>query len=102
MVDTYAVILGMAIATYATRALAVFLLSRRLPSGIERFLSHIPAAVFAALVAPPLLAPQGKFAPGLSAVAAVPAAIVAWRTRQVLPTILSGMGSYWALRWVVG
>ena len=99
---TYAVILGMALASYATRALAVFLLSRRLTPGIERFLSHIPAAVFAALVAPALLAPQGSIAPGFPAVAAIPAAVVAWRTRQVLPTILVGMGSYWALRWVVG
>jgi branched-subunit amino acid transport protein len=102
MVDTYTVILGMALATYATRVLAVFLLSRRLTPGIERFLGHIPAAVFAALVAPPLLAPQGGFDPGLPAVAAIPAAVVAWRTRQVLPTILAGMGSYWILRWLVG
>jgi branched-subunit amino acid transport protein len=102
VVDTYAVILGMALVTYATRALAVFLLSRRLPPGIERFLGHIPAAVFAALVAPPLLAPQGPFAPGLPVVAAIPAAFVAWRTRQVLPTILVGMGSYWILRWLIG
>ena len=100
--DTYAVILGMAIVTYATRALAVFLLSRRLTPGIERFLGHIPAAVFAALVASPLLTPQGTFAPGLPAVAAIPAAVVAWRTRQVLPTILVGMVSYWLLRWLVG
>ena len=99
---TYAVILGMALATYATRALAVFLLSRRLPPGVKRFLGHIPAAVFAALVAPPLLAPLGGFAPGLPAVAAIPAAVVAWRTRQVLPTILAGMASFWLLRWLVG
>jgi branched-subunit amino acid transport protein len=92
----------MALATYATRALAMFLLSRRLTPGIERFLGHIPAAVFAALVAPPLLAPQGNFAPGLPAVAAIPAAVVAWWTREVLPTILAGMGSYWILRWVIG
>jgi branched-subunit amino acid transport protein len=92
----------MALATYATRSLAVFLLSRRLTPGIERFLGHIPAAVFAALVAPPLLAPQGSFAPGLPVLAAVPAAVVAWRTRQVLPTIVAGMGSYWILRWAIG
>jgi branched-subunit amino acid transport protein len=101
-VDTSAVILGMAVVTYATRALAIFLLSRRLPPTIERFLSHIPAAVFAALVAPPLFAPEGTFAPGLPAVAAIPAAAVAWRTRQVLPTILVGMGTYWVLRALVG
>ena len=100
--DTYAVILGMAIVTYATRAPALFLLSRRLPPALERFLGHIPAAVFAALVASPLLAPEGRLTLGLPAVAAIPAAAAAWRTRQVFPTILTGMASYWLLRWIVG
>jgi len=101
-VDAYGVILGMALATYATRAPAIFLLSRRLPPALERFLSHIPAAVFAALAFPPLVAPEGSFAPGLPAAAAAVAAAVAWRTRQIFTTILAGMGSYWLLRWVVG
>lgn len=99
---TYGVILGMALVTYLTRALALFLLSRRLPPALERFLGHIPPAVFAALVVPPLLAPEGPFAPGLGAVAAIPAAVVAWRTRQVFPTILVGMGSYWLIRGIAG
>ena len=100
--DVSAVILGMALATYATRALAVFLLSRRLRPALERFLSHIPAAVFAALAVPPLLAPEGSFAPGLPALAALLAVPVAWMTRQVFPTILTGLGAFWLLRWMVG
>lgn len=100
--DAYAVILGMAIVTYATRAPALFLLSRRLPPALERFLGHIPAAVFAALLAPPLLAPEGRLALGFPAVAALPAAAVAWWTRQVFPTIVVGLGSYWLLRWMAG
>jgi branched-subunit amino acid transport protein len=101
-VGAYAVILGMALVTFGTRALAVFLLARRLAPALERFLGHIPAAVFAALIAPPLFAPEGAFAPGMGAVAAIPAAAVAWRTRQVLPTILAGMGTYWVLGWLIG
>ncbi len=96
--DAYGVILGMALATYATRALAIFLLSRRLPPALERFLSHIPAAVFAALAFPPLVAPEGSFAPGVPTAAAT----VAWRTRQVFTAILAGMGTFWLLRWLVG
>jgi branched-subunit amino acid transport protein len=92
----------MALVTYATRAVAVFLLPRRLNPAIERLLAHIPAAVFAALAAPPLLAPEGAIAPGLPAVAAICAAPVAWATRQVFLTILVGVGSYWVLRWWVG
>lgn len=98
--DTLAVILGMAIATYATRAPALLLLSRRLPPGLERFLSHIPAAIFAALLAPPLLIPGGTFNPGADAAAAIPAAIAAWWTRRVPPTILAGLLAYWLIRWL--
>jgi branched-subunit amino acid transport protein len=101
-VDAYSVILGMALVTYATRALAIFFLPRHLPTAVQRFLGHIPAAVFAALLAPPLFAPEGRLTLGLPAVAAIPAAAVAWRTRQVFPTILAGVGSYWLLRWMVG
>lgn len=94
----YALIAAMAVVTYATRAPGIFLLSGRVGPTLERCLRHIPAAVFAALMAPPLLAPAGWPAPGLEAAAAVPAALVAWRTRQVFPTILAGLGAYWLLR----
>ncbi len=97
----YAVILGMAVVTYATRALGVFLLARPLPPLLEQVLGYVPIAVFAALLAPPLLLPQGSFVLGAETVAALPAALIAWRTRQVLPTILAGMGSYWLIRWVM-
>ena len=100
--DVYGVILGMALVTYATRALAIFLLSRRLRPAVERFLAHIPAAVFAALAVPPLLAPEGALAPGLPALAALLAVPVAWRTRQVFPTILGGLVAFWLLRWLAG
>ncbi len=96
----YTVILGMAAVTYATRALGVFLLARRLPPLLEQLLGYVPVAVFAALLAPPLLLPQGTFALGVEAAAALPAALTAWWTRQVLPTILVGMGCYWLIRWL--
>ncbi len=97
----YTVILGMAVVTYATRVLGVFLLAREIPPLLEQVLGYVPIAVFAALLAPPLFLPQGSFAPGPEIVAALPAALVAWRTRQVLPTILVGMGSYWLIRWLM-
>ena len=99
--ETYGVILGMAAVTYATRALGVFALSRQLPPAVERFLHYVPPAVFAALLAPPLLLPEGRVALGIEAAAAIPAAAVAWRTRQVLPTILAGLAAYWLLRWLL-
>ena len=66
----------------------------------EFFLSHIPAAVFAALLAPPLLAPRGTMDPGVEAAAAIPAAIAARWTRRVPPTILAGLAGYWLIRWL--
>ncbi len=99
--EDYTVILGMAVVTYATRSLGVFLLARQLPSLLEQVLGYVPVAVFAALLAPPLFLPRGSFALGAETAAAMPAALVAWRTRQVLPTILVGMGSYWLIRWLM-
>ncbi len=93
----YAVILGMALATYATRAPGVFLLSGEVSPALARLLRHIPAAAFAALMAPPLLAPTGSPSAGPEALAAIPAAVVAWRTRQVFPTILAGLVAFWVL-----
>jgi branched-subunit amino acid transport protein len=94
----YGVILGMALVTYATRAPGLLWQPGRLAPPIERFLRHIPAAVFAALLAPPLFAPQGTLAVGPEALAALPAAVAARRTRQVLPTIVTGVAVYWLLR----
>lgn len=93
----YVLILGMALVTYATRAPGIFLLSGRLAPALARCLKHIPVAVFAALMAPPLLAPAGPFGPGLEAAAALPAALAAWRTRQVFPAIVAGLLAYWLL-----
>jgi branched-subunit amino acid transport protein len=97
-VDAYALILAMAVATYATRAPGIFFFSGRLSPPVERCLRHIPVAVFAALLAPPLVAPAGRLAPSLEALAALPAALVAWRTRQVFPTILTGLAAFWLLQ----
>jgi uncharacterized membrane protein len=62
---------------------------------------HAPGSVFttlAALVAPAALAPRGELEFGVQAWAAVVGAAVAWRTRNVLATILAGMVTYWLLK----
>jgi branched-subunit amino acid transport protein len=54
-------ILGMAAVTYIPRMLPVVILSKiNLPDLLKRWLAYIPPAVLAALLAPSLLAPQGK------------------------------------------
>ncbi len=48
-------ILGMALATYSTRAVALLALRGELAPWLRRWLDYVPVAVFTALVLPPLL-----------------------------------------------
>jgi branched-subunit amino acid transport protein len=93
---------GMALVTYFTRYTAIALLGWELPTLVRRWLRYVPAAVLAALVAPAALAPEGRVEFGLRAWAVLAGAVVAWRTRNVLWTILGGMGVFWLLRAVEG
>jgi branched-subunit amino acid transport protein len=100
---------AIALGTYLTRASFVVLLAgRRVPPWARRLLAYIPCSVLPALVVPAvLLAPgaEGTLAAApLSpkAFAAVLAALVAWRTRSVLGTILVGMGALLLLRQITG
>ncbi len=62
------------------------------PTWAERILRQIPPAALAAIVLPAIVRPEGAFdlaQPRL--VAGVFAALVAWRTRNVLLTLVLGM-----------
>jgi branched-subunit amino acid transport protein len=76
----------------------IALLGREMPPLLTRWLRYVPAAVLAALVAPAALAPNGKLQLGPQAWATAVGAVVAWRTRNVLYTIVIGMAAFWALR----
>ena len=85
------------IVTYAIRA-TFFLLAghmTELPWRVRELLRMIPAAALAALAIPPLLRPGGAesaltlVSPELAA--GVVAGLVAWRTRNLLATIATGL-----------
>ncbi len=80
--------------TLAMRASFLLVAHRmvRVPPRVHRVLRQIPSAALAALVAPAFVRPEGHF-DLLQAHfgAGVLAALVAWRTRSVLLTLLSGM-----------
>jgi branched-subunit amino acid transport protein len=101
-VSSILIFLGMAAATYLTRFTMIAALGAR--SGTEqssllrRWLRYIPPAVLAALIAPPILAPEGRLTVGLPFYAAIVGAGVAWRTRSVFWTILGGLATFWLLR----
>lgn len=100
---TWLVIIGMAVVTYATRAPMLLMLRSELPAWLRRWLAFVPIAVFTALILPELLLSRTT-PPALALGPALPAgivgALVAWRSKNVLLTIVAGMLAFWALRFV--
>ncbi len=97
-------ILGMALATYATRVMTMLALRGDVAPWLRRWLGYVPVAMFTALILPPLLLREQAGAQVLAIGPALPAGmvggLVAWRTGNLLLTILAGMATFWALRWV--
>lgn len=92
-------IIGMGIITYAIRLAPVLLLERiELNPSVRQALKYVPAAVLSAIIFPELFMPAGivHFSPANARlVAGLVAIVVAWRTRNVLWTIATGMGILW-------
>lgn len=92
----------MAIATMATRIPVLLWLSRRqLPAGFFTALKYVPPAVLAAIIAPAALMRGGSLVLGMEN-AGIPASLVAilvaWRTRNLLLTIVLGMAAFFLWR----
>lgn len=90
--------------TYSCRFAFIGLIGdREFPELLKRALRFIPPAVLAAIIFPPILAPDQSLAvspSNLRLYAAAVAALVAWRTRNILATIVAGMAVLWLLDWV--
>lgn len=88
--------------TFAMRLSFIGLYGRwRIPPLVRRALAYVPASVLAALVLPAVVFPaeQGDFTWSNPQIpAAIVAALVAWRTRSTLLTLVVGMGVLWALK----
>jgi branched-subunit amino acid transport protein len=72
------------------------------PDWFVRMLRFVPVAALSALVWPDLVLADGAislFEPRL--VAGLIAAAIAWRTRNILLTIASGMLALWFMQWLV-
>jgi branched-subunit amino acid transport protein len=101
-VSTWATLLAMALVTYATRVLPLLVARRPTHPFLGRTLRYMPPAIFAALIVPPVLTPGGsEAAVNLTRWAGLAGALVAWRTQNVLLTVISGMGSFALLRWLL-
>lgn len=88
--------------TFAIRFSLIALSGRsdRFPEAAQRALRFIPPAIFAALAAPAFLMPDDVIdvsPDNLRLLAGIVASLIAWKTRSVLWTIVSGMASLWIL-----
>ena len=85
--------------TFATRLSFIALFSGvDMPPVLQRALRYVPPAVLSAIVFTELVVRDGRtdLSPGnLRLLAGIVAALVAWRTRNVLLTIAVGMAALW-------
>ena len=95
-------IIGMGVITYSIRIVLFLLLEKvQLKQQWQQALRYVPTAVLTAILIPELLLPGGSLDLSLGNVrllAGIGAAIVAWRTHNVLWTIVVGMGVLWLLQ----
>lgn len=98
-------ILGMMAVTVVLRYPVLALVGRfDMPRSIQRALNYVPVAVLTAISVPEILSPGGEFNLGYDnahLVAAVVAILAAWRTRNLLITIVLGMLVFVAWRVLV-
>lgn len=93
------------IGTFSMRASFLVLAHRmvRVPPRVHRILRQIPPAALAALVLPAFLRPEGHLQfVSAQLGAGILAGLVAWRTRNVILTLVVGMGALLVVELLVG
>ena len=97
-------ILALGVGTFVIRASFLLPSGRGQPSPyMARVLQLVPAAVLSALVTPALFYADGGLAISWTnerLLAGVLAGVVAWRTKSVMITLITGMAALWGLRLV--
>jgi branched-subunit amino acid transport protein len=100
----FILITGMALATFACRYPVLALVSLiPLPASLLAAMRFVPPAVLAAIIAPAVLMPNGHIAVSLDnshLIAGLVAALVAWRSQNLMLTIVVGMSTLWVVRWL--
>ena len=90
-------ILGMTAIAFASKFTMIAILGKMdLPAWLGRSLRFVVPSVLTAVVAPAVLVRGGALAVGPSNARLV-AGVVAWRTRNMLWTIIAGMAAIWLM-----
>jgi len=90
-------IAGMALATFFTRYAMIALVGREPSALFRRWLRYVPTALLAALIAPAALASPPEASVHGRWVALGVSTLLAWRTKQVLPSLTGGLAAFWIL-----
>lgn len=100
---TWIVILIAGVGTWALRASLIVAFGRfDIPRPLERAFRYVGPSVMAAIALPGLLAPDGVLEPFDPRVAGgIVAAAVAWKTENLLLTLVAGLGTTGVLLWVL-
>lgn len=100
--NLWLVIIGMGIITYGIRLSMIVLLEKvEIPIRLKQALRFVPPAVLSAIIFPELLQPGGRLDVSLGnerLLAGLLAMVVAWRTKNILWTIIVGMAALWLLQ----
>lgn len=95
------IIVGMTLVTFATRFSCVALFQQMgMPPWLERWLKHIPTAILTALILPALVLPKGQIDFSFHnhyLLAGIVATFVAYKSRNIIATLMLGMGTMLAL-----
>lgn len=99
--NIWLVIVIAGVITFAIRLSFIVLIDHStMPAIVVRALRFIPPAVLTAIIFPEMLMQSGKFdfsLGNLRLISGLLAAVVAWRTRNVVLTIVVGMVALWLL-----
>lgn len=98
----WSLFIAIGVGTFLLRLSFIYLFGKyTMPDGLRRGLKYVPSAVLAALVFPALTYQVGVLDLSLHnarLLAGLGGALVAWRTKNVLLTIIVGMALLWLLQ----
>ena len=103
--NEFLLLAGMFLVTFGVRYPVLAFVSRiRLPEVVEQGLKYVPPTVLTAIIISSVIVPDGNIDLSISnipLVASLIAVLIAWRTKNLLLTIVIGMSALWALRWLL-